>query len=270
MPLAKINHIGIYYEEAGKGFPIVFLSGLGQAISTWRIQIRFFSKEFRVVAYDTRGQGGSDRPESAEAYRLSLHADDLLALMDHLGIQRAHLIGLSHGGMVAQWVALRAPERVAGLVLGSTAAYATPLLRRIFSSWMRAVELGGNLLRFDVSLPWIFSDRFLEANGPLIQTLRSLSEKAPALPLAHLLRASLEHDLRGRVHEISAPTLILCGELDLLTPCQHARFLHEQIRGSELIVLPGSGHVLPLEAPEAFNSAVRSFLQRIAKSAAKN
>jgi len=263
MGLAKIGGVGISFEESGRGFPVVFLSGLGQGTPSWRAQARLFSKRYRVILYDIRGQGGSDRPEGSEAYRIIHHVDDLLGLLDYLQIDRAHLVGLSHGGMVAQWTALRAAERVGGLVLGSTLAYTTSLLRHIFLSWIRAGEAGGNLLRFDVTVPWLFSEDFLEKNGPLIETLRSLSARVPVDSLIHLLRNSLAHNLENEVAKILAPTLILCGELDLLTPYRHARFLHEQIRNSELVVIPGSGHVLPLEAPEAFNLAVGSFLQKL-------
>lgn len=262
MPRATINEVEIYYEEAGEGAPLIFLSGLMQETRTWKPQVHFFSKGFRVITYDPRGQGGSEKPESADAYALSYHLQDLIGLLDHLQIDRAYLVGLSQGGVIAQRAALHAPVRVSALVLADTTASVTPLLRRIFLSWIHASEVGGSLLRFDVSLPWIFSERFIEANAPLIQTLRDLSKSFPADAIIPLLCSNLEHDLRDQVHQIRVPTLVLCGEMDLLTPPRYARFLHDQIQGSELILFPECGHISPLEVPELFNRAVWEFLKK--------
>ncbi len=260
MPCVVVNKIGIFYEERGEGFPLIFLSGLTQETRAWKGQAAFFSKRFRVVTYDPRGQGMSDKPDRPDAYSLSDHLDDLTGLMDHLGIDRADLVGLSQGGMVAQWAALHAPERVAGLVLVDTGASTTLFLRSIFQGWIGAAESGGGELFFNVSFPWIFSERFVEANPLLINTLRDLSKDLPARAIAHLLRAALSLDLKDQIHRIQAPTLILCGERDLLTPPSYARLLHEKIIGSRLILFPECGHVPPAECPEEFNRAVWEFL----------
>jgi 3-oxoadipate enol-lactonase len=264
MPYTLINHLTLHYEEVGEGVPIVFLSGLTQEVRSWRLQVNFFSaRGFRVVTYDTRGQGGSDKPDDPEAYAFSRHVDDLYGLLDHLQIDRAHLVGLSHGGAVAQWAALRSPERVSALVLADTMAYVTPIFCKIFLGLIHATESGGNPLRFDVALPWLFSDRFIEANAPLLDTLRDLSKDQPKDPILHLLRASLAHDLRDRVGKIVAPTLVMCGALDLLTPLSAARYLHRQIKGSDLVILPECGHVSSIEAPEPFNREVLKFFLKI-------
>lgn len=262
MARAMINEVEIYYEEAGEGEPLIFLSGLMQQTRTWRPQVNFFSKGFRVITYEPRGQGRSGRPGSPEAYALSSHLQDLIGLLDHLRIDRASLVGLSQGGVIAQRAALQAPFRVSALVLADTAASVSPLLRRIFLSWIYANESGGSLLWFDVSLPWIFSERFIEANGPLLQALRDNSKSLPADVIIALLRANLEHNLVDQVHRIRIPTLVLCGERDLLTPPRHAQFLHDQIHGSELILFPECGHISPLEVPELFNRAVWEFLKK--------
>lgn len=257
-----MNEVEIYYEEAGEGPPLIFLSGLMQESRTWRPQVNFFSKGFRVITYDPRGQGRSEKPGSPEAYALLYHLNDLISLMDHLRIDRASLVGLSQGGVIAQRAVLHAPERVSTLVLADTTASVTPLLRRIFLSWIQASEIGGGLLWFDVSLPWIFSERFIEANGPLIETLRDNSKDLSADAIIPHLRANLEHDLRNQIHQIRIPTLILCGERDLLTPPAYARFLHHQIKGSELIFFPECGHIPSLEVPELFNRTVWEFLKK--------
>lgn len=264
MPQVLIHDVGIYYEEKGSDIPLIFLCGLGQETRSWGPQVNFFSqKGFRAIVYDTRGQGGSDRPNDPQAYGFSHHVEDVIGLMDHLKIDRAHLVGLSHGGTVAQGAALHFPERIHSLVLVNTLAYVTSLIRHIFQGWIHACEVGGSLLRFDATLPWLFSERFLEANGPFIKTLRELSKDRPTQTVVHLLRSSLAHNLRDKVSQISAPTLVLCGEQDLLTPPPMSRYLHEQIKGSKLVIIPETGHVLPIEVPDLFNQTVLDFLTRV-------
>jgi 3-oxoadipate enol-lactonase len=263
MPRVNIKGVGIHYEEEGEGDPIVFLNGLTQETRAWRLQVKYFSaRGFRVIVYDARGQGGSDKPDRPQDYAIARHASDLFGLLDRLGIDRAHLLGLSHGGMIAQWAAIEAPERVSALVLADTCAHVGPLLKQIFTGWVRALESGGGALFFDVALPWILSERFIESNLPLIETLRGQSKNLPVPALTRLIRANRDLDLRDRVGGIKSGTLVVCGEHDLLTPPSCSRLLHEKIRGSELVLLPDSGHVPPLEVPDAFNRTVWDFLKR--------
>jgi pimeloyl-ACP methyl ester carboxylesterase len=262
MPRAEIAGIDIYYEERGEGSPLVFLGGLAQETRAWRPQVSFFSaRGFRVIAYDTRGQGGSDRPERPDDYTIRHHLSDLFGLFDHLGVDRADLVGLSHGGMIAQSAAIEAPERVSYLVLADTSAYVGRLLKEIFIGWIRALESGGGSLYFDVSLPWVLSERFIESNLPLIETLREQSKKLAVEPLIHLIQANSDFDLRERIATIGSRTLVLCGEEDRLTPPSCSKFLLEKIRTSELILFPGVGHCPPLETPDAFNRTVLEFLR---------
>ena len=118
MPKAEIGEIQINYEEYGQGTPLVMVLGLGQDLTTWGFQIPEFSKHFRVIAFDNRDSGESTG--SKEAYTTGTMARDTIGLMDYLRIDRAHLLGTSMGGMIAQQIALSAPERVIGLILAST------------------------------------------------------------------------------------------------------------------------------------------------------
>ena len=121
MPKAKIGEVHIYYEEYGEGPPLLMILGLGQDTATWGFQISEFSKHFRLVLLDNRDSGRSS--SCSETYTIETMAGDILGLMDHLGIERTHLLGTSMGGMIAQQVALTAPERVISLVLASTTSW---------------------------------------------------------------------------------------------------------------------------------------------------
>ncbi|MEE8541400.1 MAG: alpha/beta hydrolase [Desulfobacterales bacterium] len=118
MPKAKIGKIQIYYEEYGKGPPLVMILGLGQSIATWGLQVSELSNHFRIIVFDNRDSGKSAR--CTEAYTTQDMAHDVLGLLDHMEIDRAHLLGTSMGGMIAQQIALLAPERIMSLILAST------------------------------------------------------------------------------------------------------------------------------------------------------
>ena len=120
MPKAKIGDIELYYEEHGRGIPLVMILGLGQDIATWGFQIPELSNHFRVVVLDNRDAGRSSR--CSEDYTTEAMAGDVIGLLDHLGIRQAHVLGTSLGGMIAQQVALMAPEKVLSLILASTTA----------------------------------------------------------------------------------------------------------------------------------------------------
>ena len=121
MPKAKIGEMEIYYEEYGEGAPLIMILGLGQHTATWEFQISEFSKHFRLVLLDNRDSGRSS--SCSETYTTETMAGDILGLMDHLGIERTHLLGTSMGGMIAQQAALMAPERVISLVMASTTSW---------------------------------------------------------------------------------------------------------------------------------------------------
>ncbi len=121
MPDAKIGDIQIHYEEYGEGPPLIMILGLGQDTATWKFQVSYFSEHFRLILLDNRDSGKSS--SSPETYTTETMAGDILGLMDHLGMARAHLLGTSMGGMIAQQVALMAPERVISLVLASTTSW---------------------------------------------------------------------------------------------------------------------------------------------------
>lgn len=260
MPRIKIDSIELQYEISGYGPPVVFINGLTMDLNGWLLQIDAFSKKYRIVRYDCRGQGDSDKPRSE--YSQEQHAEDLAGLLSKLEIPRAHVIGLSNGGMIAQHFALRYPEKTGALVLVDTCSYVDTLLHLVITSWIRAAEEGGSGLRYDVALPYLFSEDFTRKNLDRILAMKEMNlARNPVEAVVNLSKASRGHDLKDRVAGIKAPTLILAGEEDILIPPKYSRILREKIEHSTLVTLKNCGHVPPLEKPDEFNSIVMNFLK---------
>jgi len=260
MPRIKINDISLNYEIDGKGPAVVFINGLTMDVNGWFFQVSHFSERYKVLRYDCRGQGQSDKPDME--YSQEMHADDLKKLMDRIGIQKAHVIGLSNGGMIAQHFAVKYPEKVGALVLVDTCSYIDVMLELILKSWIKATELGGSELRYDVALPALFAEGFVKKNLDNIMALREISIKNnPPKAVINLANACLKHNINNRISGIKAPTLIIVGEEDILIPPKYSRILHEKIKGSKLVIMKECGHVPPIEKPEEFNRTALGFLK---------
>ena len=261
MPPIKTNSININYELDGKGPVVVFINGLTMTTAGWVYQIKPFTERYRVLRYDCRGQGDSDKP--TEEYSQEIHTEDLYHLLLCLDIEKAHIIGLSNGGMIAQHFALKYPEITGALVLVDTCSYVGKLLELTVLSWIKATEAGGNDLRYDVLLPQIFSESFIENNLELIKNMKEFSSEINTPEaVVNLAKASISHDLRSEVSNIKSPTLIIAGEQDILIPPRYSRILNEEIENSELVIIKDCAHVPPIEKPDEFNSIVLDFLYK--------
>lgn len=260
MPHIKTDKINLYYEVDGDGPYVTLINGLTMNTAGWVFQVGDLSKKYSVLRYDCRGQGKSDKPD--EEYTQELHARDLHLLLECLGISKTHIIGLSNGGMIAQHFALDYPETLGALVLVDTSSYVDTLLELIVESWIKANDHGGNDLRFDISLPYIFSEDFIKNNSELIDKMR---EANTSINTPHAVKrlavASAAHNLRHRVSEITCPTLIVVGDEDILVPSRYSHILHREIPGSELVTIKNSGHVPTIEQPAEFNRTVLDFLK---------
>jgi 3-oxoadipate enol-lactonase len=259
MPRISVNSIELNYELEGNGSVVVFINGLTMDVNGWYFQVPEFSKRHRVLRYDCRGQGKSDKPDME--YSHPMHAEDLKNLMDKLGIQKAHLVGLSNGGMIAQHFVLNFPEKVGALVLVDTCSYIGTLLDSIITLWIKATQIGGSEFRYDVSLPFIFSEDFIKQNREILEQMKKMStEINPANAVINLARGTLKHNTNDRLSEIKAPTLILVGEEDILIPMKYSKLLNERIKGSRLVIINGSGHAPSIEKPKEFNRIVLDFV----------
>lgn len=262
MPYQQVNGIELYYEWHGNhnACPLVCINGLLADTTGWLFQLPSWQEQFRVLVYDCRGQGQSEKP--AGPYLVEEHVQDLVSLLDALHIQQTHVVGVSNGGTIAVHFAALYPERVAYLVLSSTYAQTDRVIHAVLESWRRALDHGGLGLRFDVAVPWVWGPVFLTDSSHLLSTLREKAVQADADAVRALIDGALACDPSSVVVRVQSPTLVLVGEDDVLTPPRCARMLAGMLPQAELVMLPCAGHALPIERPTVFNALVHAFLLR--------
>lgn len=252
----------IAYRRAGDGPPLLLLHGGWSDSRAWRLQLESLADEFDVVAWDAPGCGGSDDPPVD--FGLSGYADAVAGLVAALGLARPHLLGLSFGGGVALDVYHRHPEVPRSLVLASAyAGWAGSLPSDVVAARLAAVlreverppeEWVGSYL------PGFFAGPVSQATLDEMVAIMCASRRTGVEPM---IRAFAAADLRDVLGRITVPTLVLAGELDERSPLNVAEDLHARAPGSELVVLPGVGHVSNIEAPASFDAEVRRFLRSV-------
>jgi pimeloyl-ACP methyl ester carboxylesterase len=263
VPFIQANGINLYYELHGPdSAPLLVLNNgiLMNAATSWVFQTKLLSRYFRLLQCDCRGQGQSDHPQ--EPYTMEQHADDLLALLDALGVERAHIAGISYGGEVAQAFALEHPGRVRSLILADTVSEVREDLRIVVHSWIDALKAEDPAAFFDVTIPWNFSPEFIRANPALLEDARLRYAQLDYPALIRLCECFLEVSYTDRLGEIAAPTCIIVGEKDLLKGPEYARILYDAIQDAELHILHGAGHATCWERAPEFNTIILGFLAK--------
>jgi pimeloyl-ACP methyl ester carboxylesterase len=263
MPIAAVNGIEINYSIDGDGpETVVMVNGLADDLASWGYQTEdFLAAGHRVLTFDNRGVGLSSKPVGP--YTTELFAQDAKALVDELGLRRFHLVGTSMGGMIAQEYAIANPEDVKSLVLSSTYAAPGPFCSRMFALWADlASALGVPFVMRDVTL-WAFTVPFFENRGEELREFEEAMAGGTQPLVAYLaqLNSIQTHDTTDRLGRITAPTLVIAGEEDILIPVALSRRLHDLVAGSEWATTPG-GHASIWEHPKPFNSAVLDFIAR--------
>jgi pimeloyl-ACP methyl ester carboxylesterase len=262
MPLAQIDAGDLYYEVAGEGPPLLMIAGFSGNTTGWLPVQPALAEHFTLIMFDNRGAGRSCVPPGP--YTTAQMADDAIALLDHLDVDRTHVLGSSMGGMIAQEFALRHPERVAKLILNVTAARPTPVLTRFLEANIWAIEHGmppGD--RAFWVLPWMASPAIMTAHEKVVQTLAVRQANPYPAPDAGLIaqaQAIMGHDALARVGQITASTLVLAAAEDILTPVAGAQELAEAIPGANLRILPRGAHVTAAEYPGEVSGALLEFL----------
>ena len=261
----KANGHELYYELHGQGPPLVLVMGIGYDSSLWTLaQVPALSTQFQVILVDNRDAGRSSK--ARHPYTIADMADDLAGLLDSLGIQRSHLLGLSMGGMIALEFALRHADRLDRLVLSGTgAAPARSAVDPIqIWDWLKANDATGEVFGAQ-QFASLFSTAFLRNHQAVRETAELLaSNPYPMSPEAYGRQADAyrHFDALDRLPGITAPTLVVVGEQDLLTPPWVVREVAEAIPGARFHVIRGNGssHLVPIERPDEFNRLVLNFL----------
>lgn len=259
--------VSIAYDIEGSGPLVVFLHGIGGNRTNWEGQLQHFGTSFCAVAWDARGYGASDDPP--QTLKFSDYADDLLRLLDHLKAERAHLVGLSMGGMIIQDFYGRHPERVATLALVDTSAgFATAPEETKHDFLSRRLEpLERGLRPADIAPGVVEVLVAKHASSGVRERMRASIAALRVEPYKQALHAIVTTDFRAVLPRINVPTLVIVGEEDVVTPPSASEFLAKHIPGASLVTIPGAGHLTNLERPVAFNSALEAFLSRHTKRA---
>lgn len=265
MPKIKVNDISIYYEVHGEGEPLLLIAGLGGDLTAWMLQTPEFSKKYRVIVFDNRGVGRSDTPDIP--YSTEMMADDTAGLMDALSIEKAHVLGQSMGGAIAQELALKYLQRVKSLILADTEARPYSLCNYVMNAWVKMRQEDVSLETFIRNqLPWLFTDKFFENPEQvqtMIDTMLANPYPQPAYAFARQVAAIIEYDALDRIGHITAPTLVITGKEDILLPVKPSEELAAGIPHAELVLLEGGGHASWSEIPDKFNRAVLEFLAKV-------
>jgi 3-oxoadipate enol-lactonase len=261
MPIAQVNGIELNYQLEGDGDEtIVLVNGLADDLETWVLQMDdLLGAGYRVLRFDNRGVGQSSAP--AGPYTTKLFAEDTKALVDELGLRDFHMVGVSMGGMIAQEYALAFGGDLRSLTLACTYAAPGPFCTRMFAMWADlAPELGVPFVMRDVTL-WAFTVPFFEERQEELKEFETAMADLPQPLDAYLAQLSSirTHDCTDRLGEISAPTMVLAGEEDILIPVRLSRRLHEGIAGAQWRTTKG-GHACVWEHPSEFNVALLEFI----------
>ena len=275
MSIAKVGSVELYYEEHGTGDPLLLIMGLAADSQAWMFQIPDFEKHYRVVAFDNRGVGRSSKP--AGPYSIHDMADETAGLLDVLGIDKAHVVGVSMGGMIAQELVLRHPERVRALVLACT--YPEPDADIERTRTFTVEQFGGSVdtsggIHVDLKalnpmmflqqlLPNVFNQSFIEKELPKLMQIFSgaLQYGFSMEAILGQVGAVMSHKATDRLHRITNPTLVITGDADRLVPPVSSEILAREIPNAKLVKIPGGSHGFNFETPDVFNREVLDFLK---------
>ncbi len=266
MPRANVNGVNLYYEVQGEGYLLVLIQGFGGGSRGWHFQVRTFRKHFKVMAFDARGIDKSKK--SPEPYAIKDLADDIASLMDHLGMERAHILGMSFGSIVAQEFAISHPDRVDRLVL-VCATYGDDDPNEVHPEIVSAFGGGRGLEDFDVTsvdlgkansviVNMAFNKRFYRmVLGPMsrwyVKTHGIEGHKGQ-------LEAMAGYKTLDRLHLITSPTLVMTGTEDKIIPPRNSEIIASHIPNARLVKIEGGSHALNIEHRKEFNAEVLRFL----------
>lgn len=265
MPYVQANNIEVYYEVTGEGEPLVLIPYLAADQACYAFQVAEYEKHFRCFTVDLRGAGLTDKPEGT--YTTELLADDIAAFMQAVGLERAHVSGLSLGAATGIWLAAKHPERVASLSLHSAWHRSDGFLQVVVEGWRIIAEALDSVTEMVIKgiFPWCFTPELYAERPEYVDGLADFVRGRPMPPVDAFLRQSqavIDHDAAEQLGRIAAPTLVTFGAHDAVTSTRFAEPLLQGIADSELVVFEGCSHAPIYERVEEFNGRTLEFLQR--------
>ena len=260
--------IRLHYDQIGlpSAPPLLMIQGLGADKHLWDLQRYYFATRYRVIAHDNRGAGRSDKPFGA--YSLEQMADDAITVLDHAGIDSAHVVGASMGGAITQIIGVKYPDRVRSLSLVCTACRNHPWRRDLLASWAEvAADKGMNAMTMEAAR-WVIGPRSLRRLWPAVSWLGPIGTSRASHGFKGQVQAllSVDEDIAEQLSTITVPTSVIVGNQDILTPRGDSEELAERIPTAELIVLSGAAHGLMIEHASTFNRVLGDFLKRAEKA----
>ena len=254
----------IHYEVTGRpgATPILMIQGLGASKNAWNLQRIAMATRFRSISLDNRGAGRSDKP--TQPFTLEQMADDAIAVLDAAGIETAHVVGASMGGVISQIIAVKYPHRVRSLTLVCTACRNHPWRQELLQSWAHTAEEKGMIEVGKEAAQWVMSPRSFRRLVPAFTWMGPLAVLRPRHSFVSQIQAILDtrEDLVDELSSITAPTMVIVGNQDILTPRGDSEEIAERIPNAELVVISGAAHGLMMEHSTTFNKILIEFLQR--------
>jgi 3-oxoadipate enol-lactonase len=269
MPYARAaDGARLHYEAFGRRDTpaVLMIQGLGADKHGWDMQRFALARSYRVIAFDNRGAGRSDKPFSP--YSLEQMADDAVAVLDAAGVESAHVVGASMGGAISQLMCVQHPTRVLSLTLACTACRNQPWRRELLEHWMQTAQERGMGAMAGEAARWIMAPRSFRRLVPTFGWLGPLAMGRPAHSFVAQVRAILaaDDDLADQLSRVHVPTLVVVGNQDILTPRGDSEEIAERIPGAELVVISGAAHGFMIEHASTFNRILREFLHRVSQA----
>jgi len=265
MPKITANGITMNYEQQGTGEPLVLIPYLAADNACYAFQVADYSKHFTCISVDPRGAGETDKP--AGTYSMELFADDVAAFMQAIGVERAHVSGLSLGAATGLWLAGKYPQRVKSLSLHSGWTKSDPFLKVVVEGWQSIAKALSSVQEMIIQgiFPWCFTPELYAAKPDYIDQLAAFVRSRPQQPYDAFIRQSnavMTHDAVSQLARIKAPTQITFGRHDVVCSTRFADAMKSGIKGSELLVFETCAHAPIYESVAEFNERTLSFLKR--------
>jgi len=260
-----VNDITMNYDQQGAGEPLILIPYLAADYACYAFQVAEYAKYFTCISVDPRGAGETDKP--AGDYSTELFADDVAGFMEALGLERAHIAGLSLGAATGMWLAARYPHKIKSLSLHSGWTKTDPFIKTAVEGWQVMAKALGSVTEMVILgiFPWCFTPELYAAKPDYIQSLASFVRGRPAQPVEAFVQQSnavIAHDVEAHLGQIKAPTQITFGRHDQVTSTRFADRLMNNIQGAELVVFEGCAHAPIYERVEEFNQKTLEFLRR--------